>query len=304
VKSPVQVLSRSQVRPRYYVQVGSMRDNPYGVPPATIDEMEETGAPETVAQVVYGVFVEASGLVFHAKAVTNLFFGEELNVERWEKPGLMVPSAKASDYGLPLGRKYAIGVDLARKTDFTVILVFDTTYCPSKPAQCVYYHRLNRVSWEEIYREIARAAVRFQAEALLDASGMGGDVVLNELDGRFYCPHCDTTVPFSLTDGACLCPKCRREGKRFQVGGKVFGGQSKEQAITNLQQVMVFGEGLMKEWGLMRMPRIRQVQDELAFYRLDDKKLVTDTVMALALVAEQLDFEQGGFAAGSIHGGN
>lgn len=281
-----------------------MRDNPYGVPAAVIDEMEATGAPETVAQVVYGVFVEASGLVFHAKAVTNLFTGDELNVQQWEKPGLLVPDPRSTDYGLPLGRKYVIGVDLARKTDFTVILVFDVTPCPNKPAQCVYYCRMNRCTWDQIYTEIARNAVRFQCEAVLDATGMGGDVVVDELEGRFYCPHCDVTVPFGLTGGACLCPKCHKEGRRYQVGAFVFGGRSKEEAIIQLQQAMVYAEGLRPEYGLLRMPRIREVQDELSFYRLDDKRLVTDTVMALALVASQLDFEAGGMAQGSIHGGS
>jgi hypothetical protein len=279
-----------------------MRDNPYGVPHATIDEMEATLPGEVVAQVIYGVFVDASGLVFHADYLNRMFYGSELNVETWEMPGLTVPDPKLTDYGLPLGRKYVVAADLARKNDYTVLYVFDITLTPHKPAQLVYYRRLNRVSWESIYAEIARAAVRFHAEALLDATGMGGDVVVDELENRFYCPQCHLTVPYTLTHGGRICPKCHLEGRRFEVAGFQFQGRTKEQAITRMQQAMAYGQGLRDDWGLLRMPRLRQVQDELTFYRLDDKDLETDTVMALALVAEQLDFDEQGIAVGSVHG--
>ena len=299
--SPVAILSKDQVRSRYYVQTGSMWENPHGVPPATIREMEETLPPEVVAQVIYGMYVEASGLVFHSRALQQMFVGEELNLERWEEEGTGV-AASLLKYKLPTGRRYFIGVDIARKNDYTVLFVFDGTNTPAEPARCVYYRRLNRVSWETIYTEIARAAVRFQSEALLDCTGMGGDVVLEELDGRFYCSKCDVTIPFVTTNGSRTCPRCKTQGHRFQVAGFAFSGRSKEQAITRLQQALVYGEGWRDDWGLLRMPRIRQVMDEMTFYRRDDKKRETDTVMALALVTEQVEFEEAGLAAGSVHG--
>ena len=124
----------------------------------------------------------------------------------------------------------------------------------------------------------------------------------DELGSRFYCLECGITVPYSLTGGAAICPTCRGVGERFEVAGFNFSGKRKEQMITRLQAALSYGDGWWGEMGLLRMPRIEQVVNEMTFYRLDDKKLDTDCVMALGLVSQQLEFEETGGVIGSIHG--
>jgi len=305
MSGPLKILGKEQIRPRFYVQTGSMYDNPWGVPESEIREMEASLPPEMVAQAIYGMYVEASGLIFSNTLLNTLFVGQEIKCEEYHHPAYPFRFGRRSYDSLHADRagySFVAGVDLARRNDYTVIMVFDATHVPHKPAEMVYYRRLNRVTWDTIYAAIARVSAGLRCEVMVDSTGMGGDVVLDELDNRFYCPHCDAAVPFSLTEGSYFCPQCDKQGDPIQVAGYNFSGRRKEQLVTRLQDALGYGKSLRPKAGLLRMPHIAQVADEMTFYRLDDKDLSTDTVMALGLVAIQLEFDEVGGSVGSVHG--
>jgi len=299
------IYTRGKTRPSYYVQTGSMYENPFGAPEEEIKELEKSLPPEMVAQVVYGRYVDASGLVFPARLIAQALDGEEIRTGFWKHKSLTPVWGEPGPIPSTRGPQYIAAVDLARKTDYTVLMVFAASGVPEAPAEMVWYERLNRVSWDAIYASIGRVSALFGVEVIVDATGMGGDVVETELQGRFYCRPCHASVPFALTNGEKVCPKCGGRGHRIDVDGFQFTGRVKEQLITRLQSAMSYGEGVAGdgEWGLLRLPRIEQVVDELAFYRLDDKQLVTDCVMTLGMVAWQLEFEESEFALGSPAGG-
>jgi len=165
------------------VQTGSMYDNPFGAAREQILQLEKDLPAEKVAQAIYGKYVENSGLTFAAKPLQNLFYGKSLKVESWYSPLVETLPPLTDKYGewSKVKRTFIGAADLARQNDYTVIMVFDTTLTPKAPAQLVWYERMNRVSWESIYERIAYASVRFRTELLIDSTGMGGDVVKDEL---------------------------------------------------------------------------------------------------------------------------
>jgi hypothetical protein len=178
---------------------------------------------------------------------------------------------------------YATGVDLARQTDYTVITTLDIR---TRPAKVVYYRRLNRVPWESIYREVGRAAAMWGGNILADKTGMGGDVVMDALESRFYCPEHDRTF---LSDN----PRCPGavdcNGNHWLplscVEGYEFSGQRKKQLIESLRNSMSIGYVANSDlpFGWLRSPPIVQLEEELAFYIWEDKNLETDCLFSLAL---------------------
>lgn len=98
------------------------------------------------------------------------------NVEGCVKVGLI------DQYGNPIwetpiaGRRYVLGVDLARKKDFTVIIVMDTVR-----KHVVYYDRFNAIAWELQKRRITEIAKRYNnALICMDSTGLG-DVIEEDL---------------------------------------------------------------------------------------------------------------------------
>lgn len=74
------------------------------------------------------------------------------------------------------GRKYLIGVDLARKQDFTVICVIDT-----KNFEVVDFQRFNTIDWLFQKEKIYHTAKHYNnAMVTIDATGLG-DVIQNDL---------------------------------------------------------------------------------------------------------------------------
>lgn len=279
-------------RPSYYVQTGGMHENPYGVPREEIVRFIINNPAEVVAQVVFGKYVESSGLVFQSEVVQRMF-------ERSVQPiqGNFWVDKEARDRARGLVRHahiahppYAIGVDVARQTDYTVITVLDTE---TLPARVVYWKRLNRVPWETIYTDIGRAVALYGPNALMDSTGMGGDVVLDALESRCYCRKHDRTVMLGEV--------CQDKGKTLDcdpdrhyvylscVEGYEFGGgggERKKRLIEHLRNVMSVGYRKDNpDFGWLRCPPIAQLEEELTFYSWDDRKLVTDCVMSLALAA-------------------
>lgn len=279
-----------QPRPEYYVQTGGMHENPFGVPHDEIVRMILEQPAEIVAQVVFGKYVESSGLVFTSEVVQRLF---DRSIERVagnsyvnraavERAKLIV--SRLDDWASP----YHTGVDVARKTDWTVITTLD---CSTKPARVVYFKRLQRVPWETIYGEIGKARMLWGPNILVDSTGPGGDVVMDALDSRVYCPKHHQSL---LVGYRCLRDGKPRDCKQHDYlplsccEGYHFSGPSKVELVEHLRNCL--GVGYQKDdptgdFGWLRCPPIVQLEEEMSFYSWDDKKLETDCLMSLALAA-------------------
>lgn len=310
-------------RQEYYVQTGSMFENPYGVPHSEIVEMILELDAEMAAQVVFGKYVESDGLVFQGVLIQQLFdragyhYPESsdpgvqrgfapINADRWvHKPTL----AEARDMHPDQKRVvFATGVDFARINDYTVLFTLDVR---TRPARIVAYRRLNRVPWEGIYKEIGRAAHRWGPSILGDATGMAGDVILDALEDRHYCPIHDKTI---LSENrVCMGKNGRPLGgcKEWMmiplncVDGFQFTKQSKQGLIEHLRNLLSVGysAGSEEEFGWLRCPPIIQLEEELGFYTWNDKGLDTDCVMAFALAAWQgIELAVGESLIGSPYG--
>ena len=281
----------SDPRPEYYVQVGGMHENPYGVPRDEIVRFILENPPEVVAQVVFGRYVESSGLVFSSEIVQQMFdrtiTGTTGNYWFCEEAAERARTQwrHYDDYGSP----FHTGVDVARQTDYTVITTLDTTVMP---ARVVYYKRLNRVPWEEIYTEIGKARMLYGPNILLDSTGPGGDVVMDALESRSFCPQHKRTV---LLGNRCLDgegePLGCRSGEYLPlsvVDGFHFSGPSKKELVEHLRNAMSVGYNAMepgRAFGSIRCPHIAQLEEEITFYLWEDKKLQTDCLFSLALAA-------------------
>ena len=298
-------------RPSYFVQTGGMHENPYGVPREEIVRFILNNPPEVVAQVVFGKYVESSGLVFQSEIVQRLFQrggASVINANFWvdrEERDRAASLVRHSGYALP---PYHTGVDFARQTDFTVITTLDTS---TLPARVVYWKRLNRVPWETIYTEVGRAVAIWGPNVLCDSTGMGGDVVMDALESRSYCKKHDRTVMIGelcQDDGRFLGCDFDRDHVALNVcEGYEFGGgtgEKKKRLIEHLRNVMAVGYRKDNpDFGWLRCPPIAQLEEELTFYTWDDKKLVTDCVMSLALAAwSGLEEIVGDPVFGSVYG--
>jgi hypothetical protein len=267
--------------PGYYAQRGSIFDNPF-LPAEDIkmrDNLLRSSDPKIRAQVMDGDFVDLEGLAFTHDQRDNCF-----------KPSLPAHQPYES------GHHYIQAWDLGRQTDYTVGITLDVT---SRPFVMVDYVRLNKVPWEEIFRLIQEKAKEYRvALPRIDATGPGGDVIEEMLWNR--------NIPVD--------------------GYKTSTAAEKLDLINNLQQVLDHGRKSIDErwepdeagvlhrvpvmeepdpesdaWGLLRMPCIPQLMDEMGTYMLKDKDLVQDSVMSLAL-ATDLAYS-GEFVGQAVEGG-
>jgi hypothetical protein len=285
----------SERRPEYYIRTGSMFENPYGVPRDEIIHFILSNTPEVVAQVVFGKYVESSGLVFTGELIQQMV-NRKLPLVRTDAYFDRERCAKARTQKQYWTDRWVnpfhTGIDFARQTDYTVISTLDTSV---RPARLVYWKRLNRVPWETIYREVGRAAYLWGPNLLCDGSGPGGDVVMDALHSRMYCPKHKRCI---LNENG----RCMRQGKPLECNPNTyvnlscadayyFGsgqGQAKKELVEHLRNSMGVGyDGPESEmpFGLIRMPPIPQIEEELTFYTWDDKKLTTDALFSLALAA-------------------
>ncbi len=276
-----------------------MFENPHGVPHDEIVSMLLELPAEMAAQVIFGKYVESSGLVFTGELIQQMIDRDafyyasawdhkhRITADRWIDPHAL-EHAKIASWERKK-RAYATGIDFARKTDFTAISTLDVT---QTPARLVYYRRLNRVPWESIYREIGRAVNIFGPNALGDSTGMAGDVIFDALEQRLYCAVHDRTLQAEV--GYCI---DRTTGQRLKgckmtdhvplscVEGYEFSARSKANLIEHHRNVLSQGyrAGSDDEFGGLRIPPIVQLEEEHSFYAWDDKGQETDALMSLAL---------------------
>jgi len=298
-------------RPEFYVQTGSMFDNPYGVDPEEIAKIVTENSPEMVAQVVFGKYVELSGLVFTGELIQNAIDRSLPRVLGSAWVDREAAKQAQLDYEITKwwGQRYHTGVDLARQTDYTVIFTIDTMGVPDRPAKLVYYKRINRVPWESIYAEIGLARYLFGPNILFDSTGPGGDTVRDALESRQYCATHHRTL---LNDA-----RCQKNGEFLGCSprdylalncadGFHFSGSSKKELVEHLRNVLSIGYNPGNpdvSFGWLRVPPIPQLEEELAFYAWDDKRLQTDCLFALALACwSGLEDVVGDSVIGSIFG--
>jgi hypothetical protein len=281
-------------RELYYIQTGTIFENPYGVPFDEACRMVAELPAEICAQVVFGKYVESSGLVFSGELISGMIDRslEPVRAQTW----IDEEAARKAENDLVRFRhwspRYYTGVDFGRKTDFTVVHTIDTAELPAKT---VYWKRLNRVPWEVIYREVGRVRSLFGPYILCDSTGPGGDVILDALVSRLYCPIHHRCLlsdsPRCVDDNGVADIGCKKEQylPLSCVEGYHFSEPRKVQLVEHLRNVM--GVGYSRDgsapngFGWVRTPPIPQLEEELTIYSWDDRKLQTDCVMALALAA-------------------
>jgi hypothetical protein len=295
-------------RPEYYVQTGSMFENPHGVPWPEIVRMILDNPPEVTAQTVFGKYVESSGLVFTGELIQQAI-DRSLDIVRGST---FIDRHVAEQAQLwfkargEWGNRWHTGVDFARQTDYTVISTVDCAY---RPARLVYWRRLNRVPWETIYGEVGRAVHLFGRNVLVDSSGPGGDTSLDALESRVYCPLHHRSL---LADSRCMRDGKFRDCSRKDylalscAEGFHFTGPTKKELVEHLRNVLSVGYDSghpESEFGWLRLPPIPQLEEELSFYAWDDKKLETDCLFSLALACwSGLEDPIGEPSIGSPHG--
>lgn len=246
----------------YYAQRGSIFDNPH-LPAEDLkmrDRLLSEADPKLRDQVLYGAFVDEEGLAFTHDQMSNAF-----------DPNL-------PEEVLPIkGHRYVTAWDLGRNHDWTVGITLDIT---KRPWQLVRYERLNKVPWEVIYSRIRDTRKLYGCRwATIDATGPGGDVVEEELVKRGI-----PIDPVKVTTRTIKLDLINKMQTAFDEGRQVVRWADSIDIVSGQPiKVPIFEEPGEGEWGLVRMPFIGQLQDEMGIYRLDDQDLTQDSVFALAL---------------------
>lgn len=244
----------------YYCQRGSVFDNPY-LPAEDIkrrDELLAHADPRIRDQVIYGAFVSLEGMAFTQDQMDNTF-DPDLPAHQDYKPG----------------HRYVQAWDLGRQTDFTVGITLDIT---KTPWVLVDFVRLNKVPWETIYELIDEKRKEYHVLLpRIDATGIG-DVVEEELAKRGI-----VVDPFKISTRTIKTNMINALQTAMDYGRPVIGERDQLDEAGHLYKVpdhMAPQEG---DWGLLRLPAITQLVDEMGVYQLDDKDLTQDCVMALAM---------------------
>ena len=267
--------------PGYYAQRGTIFENPF-LSPEDIkmrDELLRSSDPKKRRQVMFGDFVDFAGLAFTGDQRDNAF--------RQSMPA-------HQDY--QDGHRYVQAWDLGRRTDFTVGITLDVT---TRPFILVDYVRLNKVPWEEIYRLIKEKKAEYHVVLpRIDATGPAGDVIYEELWKRGI-----GVEDFKTETRVEKLDVINNLQQAFDYGRPTIGEEFEPDEAGVLHRVPVMAEPDSEgtKWGLLRMPCIPQLMDELGTYMLDDKDLTQDSVMALAL-ATDLAYS-GAFVGEAVEGG-
>jgi len=248
----------------YYTQRGSSFENTF-LPEEDLKRREQMllhADPRLKDQVIYGAFVSMEGLAFTQDQLDQAF-DKDLPAHQDYVPG----------------HKYVQAWDLGRKTDWTVGVTLDVT---TEPYTLVDFQRLNRVPWETIYELIRDKAKEYHVHMpRIDATGPQGDVIEEELAKRGVFVD-----PFKVSTGALKLNLVNTLQAAFDYGRQTLGYSDIPDEAGVAVSVPVLELPRESDWGLLRLPSITQLVDELGIYMLDDKDLVQDSVMALAMAVE------------------
>lgn len=81
-----------------------------------------------------------------------------------------VDKGRAENEPAAPGKRYHMGVDLARVEDFTVLTVLEDG------GRQVYFERFNQISWERQIERVVAVAKQFKARVLIDSTGVGDPI--------------------------------------------------------------------------------------------------------------------------------
>lgn len=245
----------------YYSQRGSIYDNPHLAKEDLLmrDKMLASANPKVRNQVLFGEFVDFTGLAFTRDQRDNAF------------DPAMPHSQKYID-----GHRYVVAWDLARLSDFTVGIVLDIT---QRPWKLVRYVRLNRVAWETIYELIDATAKEFHVNwSTIDATGPGGDVIEEELTKRGIMVD-----PYRASSKMLKLDLINGLQTALDEGREITGYYEEIDENGNSFEMPMLSEP-GTGWGAIRLPCITQLMDEMGIYAFEDKDIeFTDSVMSLAL---------------------
>ncbi|MCR4290495.1 MAG: hypothetical protein NUV86_09585 [Candidatus Scalindua sp.] len=244
-------------RGTFYTQRGRMYENVY-LPKIAIQEIERIADPVLREQIINGEYVEVGDKYFGFDRVQNAVDSELV----------------LKEYGEP-GRLYITSADFAGGesawADYTVILTIDYT---EEPYTLVSFKRFKGgdVPIPMQYRIVEEVVTAFPGKLIIDSSALGGKNALAFLGhlnpiSQEYGPTKSSTLKADML--ATL---------KIALDGGQSLDRKREREIIN-------GDWTEKKekWGLIRIPNIANLINELQNYKVEDTKLRTDSVMALAM---------------------
>lgn len=241
----------------FYTQKGRMYENTY-LPKIAIQEIERIADPVMREQIINGEYVE----------VGDKYFGYERIQNATDE------TLQLLDYGVP-GRLYITSADFAGGesawADYTVILTVDYT---DEPYKIVNFKRFKggEIPIPMQYKLVEETVRAFDSKLIIDASALGGknaQAFLGHLNpiSQEYGPTKSSTLKADML--ATL---------KIALDGGQSETRRRERELTNGDWSEKTGD-----WGLIRFPNIPAIVTELQSYKVDDTKIRTDTVMALAM---------------------
>ncbi len=236
-----------------YVQRGSMYDNPF-LSREEIKQTEAVADKDIAKQIIYGEYVESG----------NKYFGFERTANAFRKDLALME--KGVD-----GHRYVISADFAGGesawADWTVIIVLDYS---QEPYHLVHFFRTkaNDMPIPMQYKKVEEVCELFPGRLIIDASALGGK------NAKAFLRHLNpVALEISATTKGDIVSSLKVA---------LDGGQSESFRRNKIIDDWGKPQDNNPNWGLLRLPEIPQLRRELEDYKLDDKKLRTDCVMALA----------------------
>lgn len=241
----------------FYTQRGSMYDNPF-LPRETIEGFEKIMDPTMREQVIRGDFVETG----------EKYFG-------WERVQHAVDSnLEMLEQGEP-GGKYITGVDFAGGesvwADYTVICTLDYS---TKPYRMVYFHRFKggEIPIPMQYQLVRDVVGRFPGRVIIDSSALGGKNAM-----AFLSDLMPISADFKPMGASSY------KAEMLAAMKITFDGGDDELFRRNREKQGGEWVDLNSNWGLIKIPNIPILIRELQNYKLEDKLISTDCVMALGM---------------------
>lgn len=241
----------------FYTQKGRMYENVY-LPKIAIQEIERIADPVMREQIINGEYVEVGDKYFGFDRIQNA----------------VDPELQLKEYGEP-GRLYITAADFAGGesawADYTVILTIDYT---EEPYKLVGFKRFKGgdVPIPMQYKLVEEIVNSFNSKLIIDSSALGGKNALAFLGhlnpiSQEYGPTKSSTLKADML--ATL---------KIALDGGQSDTRKREREIIN-------GDWTEKkaDWGLIKIPNLPAIINELQNYKVEDGKLRTDTVFALAM---------------------
>lgn len=254
----------------FYTQKGSMYENTF-LPVQAIKEIEQIADPTMREQIIRGEYVEVGDKYFGFERVQNAVDPEDQLIEQ----------------GLP-GRMYATSVDFAGGestwADFTVIMTIDYT---TEPYRVVQFKRFKGgdISIPMQYKLAEEICLQFggKGRLMIDSSSLGGK------NAMAFLSHLNPiSCEFGQSKGGGGTLKAEMLAT-LKIA--LDGGNTNRKRIREKNDV---GDWIdtVDDWGLIRIPNIMPLVNELQNYKLDDSKIRQDSVMAMAMLVHWIELRR------------